>query len=330
MASLPVWQLLLGTGVLFGLGLPLSQLAAHAGVDVMAFALWPTRAAAIGLAVLGWARHGRLPLSGRLVRFALLAGTFGHAVPASAGYWLAGRTGPGFAALAYTLPPVVTLALSLLLRLEKPAARRLAAVGFGMTGALLLVVGRLPDLGLGLAGFAVLALIPLSIAGTNVYRALHLPKAVPGEWIAALTLLASAGVLATSSLLSDGVAVPLRLDALVWPALQAAAMIAAYLLFFTLQRRAEPVTVSFVGYVSMSTGMAVAAFGFGEALPGAAWPALALIAASMWLIKRSAAPANAPAAAAAFAAPARCTRQGCSTPATGKSDVVLGCLPACA
>ena len=330
MASLPVWQLLLGTGVLFGLGLPLSQLAAHAGVDVLAFALWPTLAAAIGLGALGWVRHGRVPLSGRLVRFGLLAGTFGHAVPASAGYWLASETGPGFAALAYTLPPVVTLALSVLLRLEKPAARRLAAVGFGMMGALLLVAGRLSDIGMGLAGLGVLVLIPLSIAGTNVYRALHLPKSVPGEWIAALTLFSSAGVLAASSLLRDSAAVPLRLDALVWPALQAVAMIAAYLLFFTLQRRAEPVTVSFVGYVSMTTGMVVAAVGFGEALPDAVWPALALIAVSMWLIKRSAVSAVAAAASPVGAAAACCAGPRRRAAAKNVADVFCGVLPACA
>jgi hypothetical protein len=55
MASFPVWQLLLGTGVLFGLGIPLSQLGARQGVDVLAFAVWPTVVtAALGLAALGW------------------------------------------------------------------------------------------------------------------------------------------------------------------------------------------------------------------------------------------------------------------------------------
>jgi hypothetical protein len=65
-------------------------------------------------------------------------------------------------------------------------------------------------------------------------------------------------------------------------------MLAAYLMFFALQRRAEPVTTSFVGYVSMITGTAVGAAAFGERLPAIAWPALALIAGSMWLLKRPA------------------------------------------
>jgi hypothetical protein len=78
--------------------------------------------------------------------------------------------------------------------------------------------------------------------------------------------------------------------------LQAIAMVGAYLLYFALQRRAEPLTTSFVGYVSMLTGTAVAAVGLGERLAAITWPALALIAGSMWLLARTSA-AAVPAAA---------------------------------
>jgi drug/metabolite transporter (DMT)-like permease len=307
MASASPWPLLLGTGMLFGLGLPLSQLGARAGIDVSAFALWPTLAAALGLAALGWWRHGLLKINPALLRFGLLAGTFGHAVPASAGYWLARETGAGFAALAYTLPPVLTLALSLLLGFEHPAARRLGAVALGLAGAGLLVAGRGAAFDVEFVALALLLLIPLSIAGTNLYRARHLPRAVPAEWLAALMLLSSASVLAVSGALHGDLALPLRGEALVWPLAQAGAMMAGYLLFFTLQRRAEPVTLSFVGYVSMSTGMAIAALGFGERLPAIVWPALALIVGSMWLLQRSPASARKPESAPVPAS--RCPRE---------------------
>lgn len=307
MPSASLWPLLLGTGVLFGLGLPLSQLGARAGIDVLAFALWPTLAAALGLAALGWWRHGPLKMSAGLLRFGLLAGTFGHAVPASAGFWLARETGAGFAALAYTLPPVLTLALSLLLGFEQPAARRLGAVALGVGGALLLVFGRGTAFDVEAFALAALVLIPLSIAGANLYRARHLPRAVPTEWLAALMLFSSASVLAVSSALHGDLALPLRGEALVWPLVQAGAMMAGYLLFFTLQRRAEPVTLSVVGYISMSTGMAVAAVGFGERLPAIVWPALALILGSMWLLQRSTGAARPPAAKPESVAPrAKC------------------------
>jgi drug/metabolite transporter (DMT)-like permease len=313
MPSLPVWPLLLGAGVLFGLGLPLSQLGARDGVDVLAFAVWPTLAAAVGLAALGWLRHGPLTINRRLLRFGLLAGTLGHAVPASAGYWLAREAGAGFAALAYTLPPALTLALSVLLRLEAPVARRIGAVALGVAGALLLVAGRGAALDVKPIAIAALLLIPLSIAGANVYRSVNLPKTVPAEWLAALMLGSSASVLAASGVLNGSLALPMRADALIWPALQAAAMVGAYLLFFALQRRAEPVISSFVGYVSMLTGTAVAAVGFGERVSAIAWPALALIAASMWLLRRAtAADAAAAAEVDCPAAQVRCANDHCS------------------
>lgn len=330
MASSPVWKLLLGTGFLFGLGIPLSQLGAQHGVDVVAFALWPTLAAALGLAALGWFRHGPLRINARLLRFGLLAGTFGHAVPASAGYWLAREAGAGFAAMAYTLPPVLTLAISLVLRLEQPLARRIGAVALGLAGALLLVIGRGVAYDVGLLAIAMLLLIPLSIAGANVYRALHLPKAVPTEWLASLMLLSSAGVLAASSSLHGSLALPLRMDALMWPAFQAVAMMAAYLLFFALQRKAEPVTVSFVGYVSMTTGLAVAALGFGEQLPTIVWPALALIVGSMWLIRRSASSSATVEPERSAPSPSRCTTvrhsgssNGTAAPGCGASGLLV-------
>jgi drug/metabolite transporter (DMT)-like permease len=312
MASFPVWQLLLGTGVLFGLGLPLSQLGAREGVDVLAFAVWPTAIAAVGLVALGWLRHGRPSLTPGLLRFGLLAGTFGHAVPAAAGYWLARETGAGFAALAYTMPPVLTLALTLLLRLEAPVARRIGAVALGLAGALLLVAGRGADFEVQPIALALLLLIPVSIAGANVYRALQLPKNVPAEWLAALMLSSSAGVLAASSALHGSLAVPLRTGALIWPAVQAVAMLAAYLMFFALQRRAEPVTTSFVGYVSMITGTAAGAVAFGERLPAIVWPALALIAGSMWLLKRPASDVAAASIADDMAPAAACANDHCS------------------
>jgi drug/metabolite transporter (DMT)-like permease len=326
MASPPIWQLLLGAGVLFGLGLPLSQLGARHGIDLAAFALWPTLVAALGLATLGWLRHGPLKIDARLLKFGLLAGTFGHAVPASAGYWLARETGAAFAALAYTLPPVLTLGLSLLLRLEQPVARRVGAVALGLAGALLLVAGHGAALDVGLLAIAILLLIPLSIAAANVYRGRHLPKAVPAEWLAALMLFSSAAVLAASSSLHGSLAVPLRLDAIVWPALQAIAMIAGYLLFFALQRKAEPVTVSFVGYVSMTTGTAVGAIGFGEGLSAVVWPALALIVGSMWLLKR-------PASGTPLAESTPMQDTGSQTgscPVSGAAAMAAGCDAACA
>lgn len=292
-----IWPVLVGTGVFLGLGVPLAKAAAAEDVSALAFALWPTALAGLALVALGRWRHGRAQLTAAHLRFGAIAGLFGHALPMSAAYWLSAEAGAGFTALAFTLPPVFTLAITLLVGIERPLARRIAAVAAGLAGAMLLVAGRgAVSLDAGFGALWLVVAIPAVIAATNVYRALRLPQGLAAEWLSGLTLLSSAAMLALFGLLAGGLRVPFDGQAIGWLALQAAALVAGYLLYFLLQQRAEPVTFSFMGYVVMATGVAVGTLVFGERLPWTTLPALALIGAALWLIKSTAArPMPAPA-----------------------------------
>jgi drug/metabolite transporter (DMT)-like permease len=292
-----IWPVLIGTGVFLGLGMPLAKAAAAEQVGALAFALWPTAAAALALLALGWLRHGAPALTLADLRFGAIAGLFGHALPMSAAYWLSAEAGSGFTSLAFTLPPVFTLAITLLIGIERPLTGRVAAVAAGLAGALLFVLGRgamSTDATLG-ALWLVVA-IPAVIAATNVYRALRLPQRLAADWVSGLTLLSSAVFLALFGAWAGGLRVPLETHAWRWLALQAAALFVGYWLYFMLQRRAEPVTFSFMGYVVMATGVAAGTLVYGERLPGTTLPALALIALALWLIRSTAErriPANA-------------------------------------
>lgn len=280
-----IWPVLVGTGVCLGIGVPLAKAAAGERVSALAFALWPTAAAGLVLLALGRLRHGPPSLTIAHLRFGAIAGLFGHALPMSAAYWLAAEAGAGFTAIAFTLPPVFTLAITLLIGLERPLLRRVAGVATGLAGALLLVVGRgAISLDAGVAALWLVVAIPAVIAGTNVYRSVQLPKGMPAEWLSGLTLLSSAVTLAAVGVFAGGLQVPLEAGAITWLVLQACALVAGYLLYFLLQQRAEPVTFSFMGYVVMATGVAVGTLVFGESLPWTALPALALIGAALWLI----------------------------------------------
>jgi drug/metabolite transporter (DMT)-like permease len=295
-----LWSVLMGTGIFLGLGMPLAKAAAAQQVGALAFALWPTAAAGLVLMAIGHLRHGSPAFTAAQLRFGAVAGLFGHALPMSAAYWLAAQAGAGFAALAFTLPPVFTLAITLLLGLERPLLRRVAGVAVGLAGALLLVAGRgvltTGDVdhiagrapGAPSALWLVLA-IPAVIAAANVYRSVRLPQGLAAEWLSGLTLLSSATFLAMFGAVAGGLQVPLTAAALSWLALQAAALVAGYILYFLLQQRAEPVTFSFMGYVVMATGVAAGTLFFGERLPWTTAPALAFIGAALWLISRTAA-----------------------------------------
>lgn len=285
MPSLSLWPLLLGTGITLGLGAPIAKAAALHGVHALAFALWPTLAAGLLLGALGWLRQGRPADAPRLLRFGAVAGLFGHALPMSALFWLSAHAGAGFASLSLALPPVFTLLVALLIGLERPALRRSVAVGLGLSGALLMLAGRGGSFQATPAVLSLALAIPASIGAANVYRSRRMPPGASGEWMSSSTLLASSAILAVAGLAVGGVAPPTSAPAIAWLGLQAAVLTVGYLFYFALQRRAEPLTFSFIGYVMMLTGAAIGTAAFGERLPWTVWPAAGLVLGALLLLQ---------------------------------------------
>ena len=283
-----VWPVLIGTGVMLGLSIPIAKAASAAGVPALAYALWPTALAALVLAGLAARRHGPLRPSLPLLRYASISGFLGHAAPMTATFWVSAQAGAGVASLAFTLTPVTTLAISLLLRHERFSRLRLAAVAIGFSGAALLVLGRGESMDAASAAVLLVPLIPLFIGGGNVYRARHTPAGTPAEWLAATSLGASSAMLVLVGAAAGGLGFEVRADALGWLCAQALAMVVGYGMYFELIRRADSVTFSLMGYVMMLTGVAVGVGLFGERLPLVTGPALLLIVAAFLLIRRAA------------------------------------------
>lgn len=281
------FTLVLATGILLGVGNPLARLASADGIHPLLFTLGPTAVAGALLALMGLTAHGTAPLQRRLLRFGLVAGAFGHALPMLLAYWLAANAGAGFASLSFTLTPVLTLAIMALLGREALRPVRLAAVVIGMAGGLLLVGGQVWSLQMDAVFIAVAFLVPTLIAATNVYRGLHMPRGVPDAWLSSATLLGSAALLVLlTPLASSGVALHTGVEGLCWLILQTLVLVAGYLCYFALQRRAEPVAFSLIGYVMMLVSVALGMAVFGEAVAWTLWPATALIALALWLIHR--------------------------------------------
>jgi drug/metabolite transporter (DMT)-like permease len=80
----------------------------------------------------------------------------------------------------------------------------------------------------------------------------------------------------------------MRAAAIGWLALQALVLVLGYQLYFALQRQAEPVTFSFMGYVSMLTGVVAGTLVFGEQLHWSTGPSALLILAALLLMRTSA------------------------------------------
>jgi drug/metabolite transporter (DMT)-like permease len=282
-----VWPLLVGTGVLLGLSIPIAKAAAAAGVPALAYALWPTALASGVLALLAARRRGALRPSLPLLRYAAISGFLGHAAPMTAVFWVSAQAGAGFASLAFTLTPVTTLAISLLVRHERFSPLRALAVAIGFSGALVLVLGRGESMHAATVAVLLVPLIPIFIGGGNVYRALHTPPGTPAEWLAALSLAASSAMLLVVGAGTGTLGFAPGAEAFAWIGAQALAMVVGYAMYFELIRRAEPVTFSFMGYVMMLTGVAVGVGLFGERLPLSAVPALLLIVTAFLMIRHA-------------------------------------------
>lgn len=277
MRTSSTWGLLIATGTSLGLAIPLSRLAVDRGVAPLTFVLIPALVAGLLLAAVAALRHGR-PAGGRaLVGFGLVAGLLGNALPNTLIAWLSGRAGASIAALAFTLPPIFTLGLTLLLGHERARWQRLSAVGLGLSGAVWLAASRVAGGQLSWSGAAALLAIPASVAVGNVFRARFLPPSVPAEWLGAammlgafLTLLPAWALGSEPGSAWTGAGAP-------YLAAQVANAALAAVLFFQLQRRADPVTMSFIGYVIALTGALLGALLLGERLPWQLAPAAGLI-----------------------------------------------------
>lgn len=144
--------------------------------------------------------------------------------------------------------------------------------------------------------------VPILLAAGNVYRARNWPHGVPAPMVSAATLgVQAALLLPLFALLHDGADI-VRLGGN-WPMLVlvtvAANVSAAYL-----QRVADSVAYSQIGYVIALTGIGLGALLFGERIGWLFLPALALVFSGIVLVNRPARiVARAP---TADAAPQRC------------------------
>ena len=276
----PPWALLGATGFALGVGVPLGKQAVTHGTTPLAFALWPALSTIVVLGLLAWRRHGTPTAVAPLLRFGLPAGLLGGAVPNVLSAWVAAEAGASIAALAYTLPPLFTLGLMLLLGLEPLRWQRLAAVALAFTGACWLASTRVAAGALGVEAAIGLLAIPLSLAAGNVFRARHLPPGVPVEWLGVATAAGAAALLLPAWVASGAPAVP----AAAWPfvAAQMAAAPLAMLLFFRLQQRADAMTMSFIGYAMALCASLLGTLMLGERLPWQLLPALVLIVTGFW------------------------------------------------
>ena len=287
--------LLLAAGFFIGLIFPLGRMAGEAGIPPLLFAALAAAGASIVLGAITLASAQRLPFDAPTLGYAAIAGQLTFAIPFGTLVAVIPHLGSGIPAILQSLAPIVTLAIVLVIGLERPNAMRALGLATGMAGALIILVSRNAGaLGVDTSfGWYLAALAtPLALAAGNVYRSTHWPQGRGPMPLATLTLAAAAlglALVVVVQALAGGLAgAGQALRAGWWlVAAQGVATGIGYAFFFRLQQIGGPVYLSQISYVNSGVGVAFAVLLFDERLSLCVWLAVVLVFAGVAIVNRT-------------------------------------------
>jgi drug/metabolite transporter (DMT)-like permease len=287
--------LLFAAGFCIGLIFPFGRLAGEAGIPPLVFAGASAGGAAIVLGAITVLSAQRLPFDPRTLAYVAIAGQLTFAIPFGTLVAVIPHLGSGIPAILQSLAPIVTLAIVLVIGIERPDTMRTLGLATGMAGAIIILVSRNAgalDTDASFGWYLAALVTPAALAAGNVYRSTHWPKGKGPMPLATLTLAAAALglglVLLVQAVAGSAIAAGPGLRAGWWliPA-QSLATGIGYAFFFRLQQIGGPVYLSQISYVNTGVGVAFAVLLFGERLSLWIWLAVALVFAGVAIVNRT-------------------------------------------
>lgn len=257
--------LLFTVGALMGLTSILVKVAGSAGWQPMAYLLWGLLGGGLLLLLFAWWRGERPGMSLSQQRYYLASGLLSIAVPNGLLFSSIGHVGAGFASMCLAFPPLFTYLLALALRMEALSRIRLLGICIGLSGSLLLALGKLHGGDSPALWVAAALCVPVFLALGNIYRARYWPSGATPLSLAPGMLLGGAFLLGLTALFgvdfSPNLKSPLAVGLMM---VQMLLFAAVYALFFILQKLAGTVFLSQIGSVAAITGAAMAIGLLGE------------------------------------------------------------------
>lgn len=281
--------LLLVTGALLGLTLPFGKMATSAGVPAMLWAfVISCGAGGVLLCVLFLRRH-RVGLTAHRLRYFFIAAAISYAIPNLLMFSAIPHLGAGYTGIMFTLSPVITLVLSMLLGVRRPNLLGVAGIVVGFVGAVTVAATR------GEAGqpaelywVIVGLLIPVSLAAGNIYRSFDWPDGTGPIELAVGSHLASAVMLLAGLAASDGLGSFGLLEGI--PLLVLAQVVSAstmFAFFFRLQAVGGPVYLSQIGYVGAAVGLLAGTLFLGERYQLLTWLGAVIVTAGVFMTTKA-------------------------------------------
>jgi drug/metabolite transporter (DMT)-like permease len=288
-----VWDsafgLLLITGALLGLTLPLGKLATANAVSPMLWAFMTSFGiGGVLLLVLFYRRH-RLVMTGHKLRYYVIAAAISFAIPNFLIFSAIPHLGAGYTGIMFTLSPVVTLTLSILFGVRRPNLLGIAGIVVGFAGALVVALtrgeaGQPADLFWVLVGL----LIPVFLAAGNIYRTIDWPTGTDAIELAVGSHLAAAAMLFGGLLIGGQAGSFGTLAHVPWLVLAQVIIGAAmFAFYFRLQAVGGPVYLSQIGYVGAAIALISGTLFLGEHYQWLTWAGAAIIVIGVFITTRA-------------------------------------------
>ena len=190
---------------LLGLTLPFGKLATGGGVPPILWAFVISCGAGGVLLIALLVRRHRFELTAQKLRYFVIAAAISYAIPNLLMFSAIPHLGAGYTGIMFTLSPVITLVLSILLGVRRPNLLGVAGIAVGFVGALMVAVTR-GEAGQPAALFWVVIglLIPVSLAAGNIYRTFDWPENTGPIELAVGSHLAAAAMLLVGLLFLEG------------------------------------------------------------------------------------------------------------------------------
>lgn len=279
---------LVGLGLGWGLTQPLGKMATTTGHKPFGLIFWQL---VICTAVLGALTLGRgrgLPRNRAALRFFVVVALLGTLIPNFTFYLSAARLPSGIMSIIVSTIPLIAFPIALVLGMDRFSWRRLAGLGLGLLGVLLIVLPQasLPDPAM--AAFLPVAMVgPLFYALENTFVArtgmagMDAVQAMFGASLAGLIL-----CVPVILVLGHGYMMPIPPEPADWALIVSSALHALmYASFIWLAARAGSVFAAQSSYITTAAGVVWAMVLLGERFSPWIWAAVVVLLAGVSLVQ---------------------------------------------
>jgi len=274
---------LLGSGLLLGVTTNLAKVANGIGVTPLAYLTWSLMGAALLLSITSSYRGQTARVNRRSVEYFVIAGFLSTAGSNLIFFNVVPHLGVSFVALMFSLPPLLTYAAALAMKMETFCWWRASGVLLALAGTTVLVIRQWNTTDADPMWILVALIGPVLLAAGNIYRSHRWPPAASAESLAPGMLTGAFAILVLTALVFDLSLSVSDENAYAKPliAVQSIVFAGQFLLLFVLQKSGGPVFLSLMGGVSAVFGVPIAMVLLAEPMLPAFLPSATLIAAGI-------------------------------------------------